>query len=133
MMEGGISARVIVVHDEPTFLNPLVASLRAAGHDVAAFADPGLAWDAVKLLRGGAILVTRVQFEVGKPHGVALARWARGNCPSVRILFVALPRFAAEVEGIGVLLPTPVSVTQVTEAVGRVLSTDAEAGRSRSG
>jgi hypothetical protein len=99
--------------------------LEAAGHDVAAFADPVLAWDALKYPARIEILLTRVQFAPGKPHGVALARWARSNCPNVRILFVALPEFAADIEGLGVLLPRPVSVAQVAEAVGRMLSNDA--------
>jgi DNA-binding response OmpR family regulator len=132
MEEGSISARVIVVHDELSFLDSLVASLRATGHDVAAFADSGLAWDALKLAAGVEILVTRVQFEPGKPHGVALARWALHNCPSVRILFVALPDFEADIEGLGLLLPRPVSVAEVAEAVGRMLSNDA-IGRGQSG
>jgi hypothetical protein len=125
MMEGKIPARVVVVHDEPSFLDPLVASLRAAGHDVTAFADPVLAWDALKFPGEVQILVTRVQFEPGKPHGVALARWARCNCPNVRVLFVALPEFGADIEGLGVLLPRPVSVAEVAEAVGRMMSNDA--------
>jgi hypothetical protein len=122
----------------PKFQNslpsPLVASLRAAGYDVAAFADPGLAWDALKFPAGIEILVTRVQFDPGKPHGVALARWARSNSPSVRILFVALPEFEADIVGLGVFLPRPVSVPEVAEAVGRMLSNDAIGrGRGQSG
>jgi DNA-binding response OmpR family regulator len=131
MTEGSIPARVVVVHDELTLLDPLVASLRAAGHDVAAFTDPGLAWDALKFPAGIEILVTRVQFEPEKPHGVALVRWARSNSPSVRILFVALPEFEADIVGLGVFLPRPVSVA---EAVGRMLSNDAIGrGRGQSG
>ena len=114
-----------MVHDEPSFLDPVVASLRAAGHDVAAFADPVLAWEALRLSGEVEILVTRVQFGADKPNGIALARWARERCPAVRILFVALPEFQADVEDLGVLLPRPVSVPEeVAEAVGRLLSSE---------
>ncbi len=97
-------------------------SLGAVGLDVAGYADPVLAWEALRSASEVEILVTRVQFGADKPHGVALARWVRGNCPNVRILFVALPEFQADTEGLGVLLPRPVSVPQVAEAVGRMLS-----------
>ena len=36
-------ARIVVVHDEPSLLEPLAASLKADGHEVAAFDDPGAA------------------------------------------------------------------------------------------
>ena len=119
-----IPAPVIVVHDEPSFLDPLVTSLEAAGHDVAAFSDPLLVWEALRTSNKVEILVTRVQFGEGKPHGVALAQWARERSPAVGILFVALPEFQADVEDLGVLLPRPVSVPEVAEAVGRMLSSD---------
>ena len=118
-----------MVHDEPSFLDPLVTSLRAVGHDVAAFADPMVAWDALNLSSAVEILVTRVQFASGKPHGIALGRWARTNCPNVRIMFVALPEFETDIGDLGVLLPRPVSVAEVAEAVGLMLSNDA-IGRS---
>lgn len=91
---------------------------------MAAFADPVLAWEALRSTSEVEILVTRVQFEPGKPHGVALAQWARERCPAVRILFVALPEFEADIEGLGILLPRPVSVPQVAEAVVRMLSNE---------
>jgi len=119
-----------VVHDEPSFLDPLATSLRSIGVDVAAFRDAAMAWDALASPGEIEILVTRVQFDLGMPNGVALAKWARVRCPSVRILFVALPEFQGDVEDLGVLLPRPVSVPQVAEAIGRMLSND-RLGRSR--
>jgi CheY-like chemotaxis protein len=119
-----IPARVIVVHDEPSFLDPLVASLKAAGHEVAAFPDPTSAWNAIRFSNEVQILVTRVQFGEGKPHGVTLARWARERFPAVGILFVALPEFQDDVEDLGVLLSRPVSVPEVAEAVGHLLSNE---------
>jgi hypothetical protein len=70
------------------------------------------------------ILVTRIQFGPGNPHGVALAHSARSRCPGVRVLFVAQPWFKNDVAGIGLFLPRPVSVPEVAEAVGRMLADD---------
>ena len=115
-------ARIVAVHDEPSFLDPLAASLKADGHEVAAFDDPMLAWDALAGAQRVELLVTRMQFAPGKPNGVALARWARSSVPGVRVLFVARPEFHRDAEGIGAFLPLPVSVPQVAEAVLRLLS-----------
>jgi hypothetical protein len=119
-----IPARVVVVHDEPSFLEPLVTSLTAVGVDVAGFADSLLAWDALQFSGGVEILVTRVQFQPGRPHGVTLAKWVRERSPTVRILFVALPEFQPDIGNVGVLLPRPVSVPQVAETVCRMLSNE---------
>lgn len=96
---------------------------------MAASADPMLAWEALRSASEVEILVTRVQLEPGKPHRVVLARWARSNRQSVRVLFVVLPEFETDIEGLGVLLPRPVSVPEVAEAVGRMLSNE-RLGRS---
>jgi hypothetical protein len=45
-------------------------------------------------------------------------------------LFVALPEFDADIEDLGVLLPRPVNVAEVAEAIGRMLSNNA-IGRGR--
>jgi DNA-binding response OmpR family regulator len=79
----------VVVHDDPTFRDPLVASLKADGHEVAGFADSNVAWNALEAAHLVEILVTRVNFGEGKPHGIALARSARFRRPTVQVLFVA--------------------------------------------
>jgi hypothetical protein len=49
--ENGMPARIVVVHDDPTFRDPLVASTDASGHDVASFGDISTAWDALQRSR----------------------------------------------------------------------------------
>jgi DNA-binding NtrC family response regulator len=115
-------ATIVVVHDEPSFLDPVVASLKADGHDVEAFNDPTVAWDALTGARRVELLVTRIQFGPGKPHGVALAQSALSRVPGVKVLFVARSEFEQHTEGLGAFLPLPASVPQVAEAVLRVLS-----------
>ena len=54
-------ARIVVVHDEPEFADPLAAMLGAAGQDVAVFADPMAALHALDTVQTIEVLVTRVQ------------------------------------------------------------------------
>jgi DNA-binding response OmpR family regulator len=119
-----VPARIVVVHDDPTFRDPLADSLRATGLDVARFVDSMAAWGALDTATRIEILVTRVDFGLNKPHGVALAQSARIRCPSVRVLFVARQQFRGDVEGVGMLLPLPVSVPEVAGVVGRMLGND---------
>ena len=117
-------ARIVVVHDDPTFRDPLVASLKAGGHDVASFVDASAAWGALDAARRTEILITRVDFGPGKPHGIALACSARIRMPGIRVLIVARPEYAGDAAGIGLFLPYPVTVPQVAETVERMLADD---------
>lgn len=119
-------ARVVVVHDEPEFVGEVATALRLAGHEVATFPDPLAAWDALEATRETEVLVTRVEFQPGKSNGVALARMARANRPEIRVLFTALPEYASHTEGLGTLMPMPVRVPDVVEAVTRLLNNKGE-------
>jgi CheY-like chemotaxis protein len=114
-------ARVVVVHDEPGFVEELVAALNLAGHQVAAYADPLAAWDALAATRLTEVLITRVQFPPGKSNGLALALMARANRPGIQVIFIALPQFARECEDVGLFLPLPVSVPHVVKTAGLLL------------
>ncbi|HME20527.1 MAG TPA: hypothetical protein VKI44_04060 [Acetobacteraceae bacterium] len=71
-------ARVVVVHDDPEFVARTATGLRVAGYDVATFTDTLAATDALdKAERIVEVLITRVLFPKGQPHGVALALMAR--------------------------------------------------------
>jgi DNA-binding NtrC family response regulator len=118
----GMPARIVVVHDDPTFRDPLVASLEADGHEVEAFVDTFVAWDALQTAQRMEVLVTRVDFGPGKPHGVALARAARRRRPGVRVLIVARSDYTEDAAGVGLFLPYPATVPQVAETVERMLS-----------
>jgi DNA-binding NtrC family response regulator len=117
-------ARIVVVHDDPTFRDPVVASLKATGHDVASFGDVMLAWDALAAAQRIEILVARVNFGPGKPHGFALAQSARFRKPAVRVLIVGRPEYAEDSAGIGLFLPYPATVPQVAETVERMMADD---------
>jgi CheY-like chemotaxis protein len=105
-------ARVVVVHDDPTFADPL-AALLGAGQDVALFTDPMAALDALDTARTIEVLVTRVQFAPGQPNGIALARMARIKRPGTE--------FAGDAADLGTFMAHPISVADVAQTVGRLL------------
>jgi CheY-like chemotaxis protein len=60
-------ARIVIVHDEPTFRDPLVASLRAGGHNVISFADASSAWgglEAAERIENSEVSLTAVSFSI---------------------------------------------------------------------
>jgi DNA-binding NtrC family response regulator len=115
-------ARVVVVHDDPEFIERTVTVLLAAGHEVTAFSDTMSATEALQAAQRIEVLITRVRFPEGQPHGVALARMARMKRPGVKVLFVALPELRAHTEDVGEFLPMSVSPAEIVEAVERMLS-----------
>jgi DNA-binding NtrC family response regulator len=117
-------ASVVVVHDEPEFIDQLTSALVLAGHGVVAFTDPMAALSAFDAEGDLEVLVTRIRFGPGKLHGVALARMARSKRPGIRVLFTALPEFSEYAEGLGKFMPMPVSVTDVVAAVRSLIGSD---------
>jgi CheY-like chemotaxis protein len=121
-----VPAHVVVVHDDQEFLADVVAALKLENHSVAAFVDPMAALDALDAALSVEVLITRVQFSTGKPNGLALARMARARRPRIRILFTALPEFAEHAEGLGTFMALPVKVSDMVDAVERMLKSDAQ-------
>jgi DNA-binding NtrC family response regulator len=114
-------ASVVVVHDDPTFLNAATVALRDAGYDVAAFED---SMEALLALEGAAqveVLVTRVSFPEGKPNGVSLALMTRTKRPSLKVIFAAKSEHETFTEGIGELIPHPVDLPTLAESVARLI------------
>jgi DNA-binding NtrC family response regulator len=118
-------ARIVVVHDQPEFLNELATGLRQAGHHTATFADPLAAWDALETARQIEVLITRVQYAPGRSNGLALARMARSKRPGIRVVFTALPQYADQVDEQDTFMAMPVRVPEVIDAVNRLLEGDA--------
>ena len=80
------------------------------------------ATDALEEAQPIQVLITRVLFPEGQPHGVALARMARLKHPGVRVLFVAFPKTEAYTEGVGYFLPAPAVTADIVGAVERILA-----------
>ena len=79
------------------------------------------AWDAWIDARTAELVITRMEFAPGKPTGVSLARMARAKRPGIKVLFTALAKYAEYAEGLGMFLPMPVDLSDLTEAVARLL------------
>ena len=108
-------ARIVVVHDDPDFINALAAKL---GPGVAWFNDPIRALWALETAERVAFLVTRVQFADRQPIGLSLARMARATRPEVRVIFTGGPNHREFTRGLGEFIPEPVSVSNVAVVVG---------------
>jgi DNA-binding NtrC family response regulator len=114
-------ARVVVVHDDPKFIERTVTALLAAGHEATAFSDTMFATAALQGAQPIEVLITRIVFGTGQPHGVALALMARVRRPGVKVLFVARPDFIAHTEGVGDFLPMWAATADIVAAVERLL------------
>ena len=114
-------ARIVVVHDDPEFIDRTVTALLAAGYDVTAFTDTISALAALEAAQWLELLITRVIFPPGQPNGVALARMARVKKPGVKVLFAALPETREHTAGLGEFLPAPVNPADIVTLVGKML------------
>jgi DNA-binding NtrC family response regulator len=112
---------VAIVHDNPVFLERAAAALRRADFDVVAFADPIVALDGIEAGQRIDVLVTRLTFADGRPHGVSLALVLRARHPGLRVVFAARANRIEHAEGIGELVPHPVDLTRLVQAVERAV------------
>jgi DNA-binding NtrC family response regulator len=114
-------AKVAIVHDEPEFLVRAVTALRAAGFDVVSFVDPIDALNEIKAGQPIDVLVTRVTFPEGRPHGVSLALMLRADYRGLRVVFTGRFNRVEHTEGIGELVPHPVDLKRLVAAVARAI------------
>jgi hypothetical protein len=120
---------VVIVWDEPEFVDEAATALGEVGSDVLALTDPMVAWDALQRAKSIELLITCVNFAPGKPNGVALGRMARIKRPEARILFVGLPELEEYTDGLGVFMPSPITVPQVVETYPHANPADPRARR----
>jgi hypothetical protein len=73
------------------------------------------------------LLITRVRFPVGTPHGAALARMARHKRPEIKVLFAAAPEMREHTDGLGEFMPMPVDMQELVEVVAKMLDRDDQA------
>jgi DNA-binding NtrC family response regulator len=116
-------ARIVLVHDDTDFLVRAAAAIRAAGYDIVAFEGSMAALEAL----GGAaknveLLITRVNFSLGSPHGVSLAMMAHRKIPNLKVLFLARPEQQEHATGIGEFMPVPVTIPELVDRVSAMLA-----------
>jgi DNA-binding NtrC family response regulator len=113
--------QIVVVHNRMEFADAAASGLRFAGYQVAVFADPMRALDALDVAEKVELLITRVNFPSGKPNGVALALMARNRRPGIRVVFTARAEMKPHTEGIGEFLSVPVAIADLIAVVSRLL------------
>ncbi len=113
--------RIVIFHDDPDFLTRLADVLRRAGYAVLAYGDSGAAWDAISADTPIDLLITRLVGPAGKVPGLSLAQRLRYRVLAVHILFVDLPEYASFADGLGDILPAPVTPEEVARAATRIL------------
>jgi len=107
---------VIMVHDDPSFVEEAAAALKLAGQDVVTFGDPNDALTALENERFD-ILITRVRFAPGRPNGVALARMARLKRPGIKVLFTVAPENVQYTEGLGEFVSAPIDIPKLVAMI----------------
>ena len=116
-----MTARIFIVHVDPTFSQEARSSLEAAGHTVATYDDPMAALDALESAHQIGLLITRANFGPRRLNGIALARMVRHKRPAIRVLFTASPEYESDADGLGEFLPAPFHVDDVVEVAERLL------------
>jgi DNA-binding NtrC family response regulator len=99
----------------------VVNALSRAVYNVASFADTSCALTAVESAERLDMLITRVTFPEGMPHGVSLALMARRKHPDLKVLFLARQEMVKHTVGVGDVLQTPVLATDVVAKVREML------------
>lgn len=115
-------ARIVIVHDDCDFLQETTTALRNAGHEVAAYANTLAALTALEQANKVELLITRIEYAEGQPHGLALARIARLRRPQVKVIFITKLEHRSVAEGLGDFIATPTTPEVVLEIVGRILT-----------
>jgi DNA-binding NtrC family response regulator len=115
-------ARIVVVHDDDSFLSDVVRILQSAGYDVAGFSETTAALCALEAAERIEILITSIAFPEGMPHGVALARMTRTKRRGVKVLFIARPEVIEHAEGVGEIFVMPVTAEAVLAKVSEMLA-----------
>ena len=114
-------ARVVVVLREAELGTNAAAALRAAGFDAVAFADSMQALRALEASERAKVLVTSVNFQRGKPNGLALARMTKLRRPDLKVIFTNGPDAEQHVHRDGTFLPSPLHHGRLAEAVARLM------------
>jgi DNA-binding NtrC family response regulator len=115
-----MSANIILVHDDPRFIEEAAAALRTAAHDVSTFQDPLDALNAIEAAPRFEILVTRVQFAPGRPNGLALSNMARMKLRGIKVPFTVAPPKRRIYRGEGEFVVAPIDIPELVAAVGRL-------------
>ncbi len=114
-------AQVVVVLREAELGAQAAAALQAAGYDALAIADSMQALRALEQGRRAELLITSVNFERGKPNGLALARMTRLRRPELKVIFTNGADSEQHVSDDGTFLLSPLRPDRLADAVARLI------------
>ncbi len=113
-------APVVIVHTDSEFRSAVETLLTRSGYRVASFSLPLKALDAIDADGSLQVLVTRVQFPEGQPHGIALARMVLVRKPAAKVVFTTSDEYSDHIDGVGTVLTAPVTPADVLAAIRAV-------------
>lgn len=114
-------ARIVFVHDDPSFQSAVFNALAAADLSFAWYPDPLEASDALEAARRVELIITRLHFPHGRSNGVSLIQLARQRNRSVRAIFTETPGMESYVYDLGRYLAAPVALNDLMTAVSEEL------------
>jgi len=114
-------ARVVVVLDEATLGEKVAELLARAGYDTIAISDPMAVLDALERAARIELLISSVNFPTGKPNGVSLTLVARVKRPEMKVIFVGSPEYSLFAAGLGEIIPTPASASEIARHAMKLL------------
>jgi len=115
-------ARIVLVHDDPDFREYVATAMQAAGYEIKVFPGSMEAIDALEAAERIELLITRVDFPKGTPNGISLARMAKMKKRGIRVLFAARDENREHTDGVGELLPVPITGAEIVATVKRMLT-----------
>jgi len=114
-------ARVVVVLNEATLGEKVADVLNKAGYDTIAISDPMAVLDALERAARIELLIASINFPTGKPNGVSLTLVARVKRPEMKVIFVGSPDYSPFAAGLGEIIPTPASASEIAQHATRLL------------
>jgi DNA-binding NtrC family response regulator len=117
-------AQVVIVHKDQTFRSKAASAVAAEGCSVATYRDALAAMNALEGARLLEVLITSLNFEIGRSNGVSLARMARFRKSSIQTIFLVEPDMQdspPDLQDLGILLFEPISLVTLVETVRECL------------
>jgi DNA-binding NtrC family response regulator len=110
-------ARIVFVHDDPTFRERVVSALGTTGISFAYYPDALEAAAAMELGRSVRLIITRIQFAEGRSNGVSLVQQAKLRNRAVRVIFTEDGGFRKIASDHGLYMEMPVSLDELMTAL----------------
>jgi DNA-binding NtrC family response regulator len=112
-----MATSIVLVHDNANFRERAAGFLHRAGFSIVSFTNPMAAMAAIEATDGYDTLITKVNFLGDWPNRISLALMLRMRHPGINVVFVGRAERETHTQGIGMLIPHPVNLTRLAEAI----------------